>query len=157
LLHCNFLCVCTHVRALVPILSQIHPVHTFLSYFPKTHCNIFPSMFRPFEWSLPVRFSDQNFEWLIFPMCATCPVHFIPVDLIILIICGEAYRFWSSSLYSLFQPPTSSSLLGPNIFLSTVHRCPQYLFFPWWERPSFTLTQNERYNYNFVYFNLLSV
>jgi hypothetical protein len=34
---------------LVSILSQIHPVHTFLSCVPRS-----------LEWSLPVRFSNQN-------------------------------------------------------------------------------------------------
>jgi hypothetical protein len=31
----------------------------------------------------------------------------------------EAYKLWSSSLCSLLQPPATSSLLAPNIFLST--------------------------------------
>jgi len=46
---------------LVPIPIQMHPVHTFLPYFPKIHFNIiFPSTPRYSEWSLPFRFSDQN-------------------------------------------------------------------------------------------------
>jgi hypothetical protein len=32
------------------------------------------------------------------------------------------YKLWSSSLCSLLQPPATSSLLGPNILLSTL--CP---------------------------------
>jgi hypothetical protein len=32
----------------------------------------------------------------------------------------EAYKLWSSSLCSLLHPPTTSSLLGPNILLSTM-------------------------------------
>jgi hypothetical protein len=40
--------------SLVPILSQMNPVHTFPPYLPKIHSNIiFPSMLRSFEWSLP--------------------------------------------------------------------------------------------------------
>jgi hypothetical protein len=31
-----------------------------------------------------------------------------------LIISGEAYKLWSSSVHSLLQPPVTSSLLGAN-------------------------------------------
>jgi hypothetical protein len=46
---------------LVPILSQMHPVHNFHPYFPKTNCNIiFPSTPRSSDWSLFFRFSEEN-------------------------------------------------------------------------------------------------
>jgi len=49
-------------QSLVPILSQMHPVHTFPSYSPKVRSNIiFPSTPRSSHWSLLFRFSDQNF------------------------------------------------------------------------------------------------
>jgi hypothetical protein len=48
--------------ALVPILSKMNPVHDFPPYFPKIHPNIIlPSTPMTSEWSLPFRFSDQNF------------------------------------------------------------------------------------------------
>jgi hypothetical protein len=37
--------------------------------------------------------------------------------LIIVIILGEEYMLWSSSLCSFLQPPVTWYLFGPNIFL----------------------------------------
>jgi len=62
---------------LVPLLSQMHPVHTFPSYFPKIHSVIFlPSTPRFFKWSLPFRFPDQNFVCIFLsPIHVTCLIH----------------------------------------------------------------------------------
>jgi len=52
---------CIH-KLLVPILSQIHPVHTFPSYFPKICSNvIFPHTPKSSKWFLPFRSSDKHF------------------------------------------------------------------------------------------------
>jgi hypothetical protein len=48
---------------LVPILSQMNPVHNFPPYFPNVRYNIIlPPTPMSSEWSPPpFRFSDQNF------------------------------------------------------------------------------------------------
>ena len=54
------------------------------------------------------------------PIRATCPAHLILLDFITCTKLGEKYRSLSSSLCSFLQSPVTSSLLGPNIFLSTL-------------------------------------
>jgi hypothetical protein len=56
---------------LVPVLSQVNPVHTFPCYFAKIHSNIFLSMPRSSNWSLPFRFSNKNIVSIIATMHAT--------------------------------------------------------------------------------------
>jgi hypothetical protein len=69
----------------------------------------------------PSGFPTKNMYTIIFhPQRATCHVHLIHLDLIILIILGEEYKLWISSLCSFVQPPVTSSLFGPNILLKTL-------------------------------------
>ena len=54
------------------------------------------------------------------PIHATCPAHLFLLDLITRTIFGEDYRSLSSSLCSFLHSPVTSSLLGPNILLTTL-------------------------------------
>ena len=58
--------------------------------------------------------------FLLSTKSAICPTHFSLLDLITRIIIGEEYRAWSSLLCSLLHSAVTSSLLGPNILLSTL-------------------------------------
>jgi len=83
------------------------------------------------------------YAFLIFPIRATCPSHLTLHNLITLTIFGEVYKLRSSSLCSLLQPPATSSLLCPNILLSTLFsNIPQSTSFPWCQRLSFIPIQN---------------
>jgi len=61
------------------------------------------------------------YAFLIPSMHAMCSAHFIILDLITSIMFDEAYKLWSSSI--LLQPPTTSSVLGPNTGHALVVQC----------------------------------
>jgi len=80
----------------------MNPVRRILAYFPKTHSNIiFPFTPNSFEWSLPLRNSNQNY------VCISHLSHACLLD-----HPSEAYQLWSSSLCSLLQPPATVFLLS---------------------------------------------
>ena len=112
----------SQVPATCPYLRQHDPVHTPTSYFLMIHLNIIlPSTSGFSKWFLSLRFPDQNPVY-VSPLLirATCPTHLIFLDFTTRTILGEQYRSFSSSLCSFLHSSVTSSLLGPNILLSTL-------------------------------------
>jgi len=72
------------------------------------------------KWSLSIRFPHQSPVYTSPLSCTTCPTHLIFLDFITKTILGEEYRSLSSSLSNFLHFPVTSSLLGPNILLSTL-------------------------------------
>ena len=90
----------------VPVLSQIRlSCHLSLGL----SIGLFPSVFP----------NKTLYETLLSAIRAACPAHLI-LDLITWTILGEESRSLSSSLCSFLHSPVTSSLLGPNILLSTI-------------------------------------
>jgi len=106
----------------VPIQSQLNPVHTHTSHFPKIYLHIIlPSTTVSPKCSFPSGFPTNNlYTPLRSPIRATCPAHLILLDFITRKILGVQYRSLSSSLYSFLHSPVTLSLLGPDILLKNL-------------------------------------
>lgn len=93
-------------------LSQIVPVHVPSSYFLETHFNILiPSM--------PGSSQVFSFPYMkpVFTSCFLHVYYMSGLSHSTWIMFGEQYKLWRPSLCSFLQ---SSSLLGPNVFVSTL-------------------------------------
>jgi hypothetical protein len=114
--------------------------------FLKIHLDIIlPSMPRSSKWTLSLQFPHQNPVYTSpLPLHDTCFTHIIHY-LITQIVLGEQYRSLSYVLCSFVHSPVHSSLLGPNMFISTLFsNSLMPTFLPQCEWPSFTTIQNNR-------------
>jgi len=106
----------------VLILSQLDPVHDLTSHSRRS----FLILSSHLSLGLPSGLFRSGFPTkvlhtpLLSPKRVTCPAYLILLDLITRTILGEQYRSLSSSLCSFLHSPVTSSLLGPNILLSTL-------------------------------------
>jgi len=80
---------------MVPMLSEMNPVHALPLYFRKIHYNIIlPPIPRSSKWSPPFRFSDQksSSHSCYMPRASHPPWH------------AEEHTLGNSSLYNFLQP-----------------------------------------------------
>ena len=83
----------------IPVLHQMNQVHIFPCYVFKTCLTVtLPSIPTSSKWFLPFRFPNGNCAPCFCLMHATFSLHLILLVFIILIIYGEVYKSWSSTL-----------------------------------------------------------
>jgi len=106
-----------------------------------------------FPRSLPFEFYDRNFVCISHLSHACYIPWLILLGFITLMISDEEYKLRSSSLCSILQPPAASSILGPNILLSTLFSNTLHVVALVWEI-KFHAHTKQQVKLLFFYFNL---
>lgn len=115
-------------------VNSANPQYDLSSVVHHFHVTQFPCVLMACKWiytssllskgwdkEFPFMISNQNFICTLFTSIrVTCPTYLIFLDLVILIIFGEKYIFWSFSPWKFVRTPIISYLLGPNILVSTL-------------------------------------
>jgi hypothetical protein len=98
-------------QSLVPILSQMNPIHNFPLYSltPIVILFFYLCLCLPSGLLRPGFATKTLYAFLISPRCATCPAHRIHLDMITLAIPCEAYKLWGCLLCGSLQSPSRSS------------------------------------------------
>jgi hypothetical protein len=118
--HCSSTCSAYSVRR---ILTHLCPcIRRPPTEFLKIRFNItFPSTLSPSKWPLSLTFPHQNLAGTSpRPHSTTCHANHASVDLITRRVLGAEYQQWISSRRSIPHCPVTESLLGKNIFLSSL-------------------------------------
>ena len=107
---------------LIPILSQLDPVHTPTFYLLRIHLNIIlPSTPAFLSGFFPSGFSTKT---LCAHLLSPCVLHAPPISFFLIwspeTIFSEQYRLLSSSLRTFNHSLVTSSLPGPNILPSAL-------------------------------------
>jgi hypothetical protein len=97
----------------VQSMNLIQLLENLLQYYPL----IYAWVFQMVSFS---QVSPSNPVLYLSPLRVTCPVQLSLLDPITRMTFGEEYRVWCSSLCSLLHFHVTSSVLGPNILLSTL-------------------------------------
>lgn len=103
---------------LVAVLNHISPVDTLSSYVLKIQYIILLFMPRSSRWLFSFRFPHQSSAFISL-LSYTCHPSCVSHSCFNQIVFGEDYEPWSSWLCSFLQCWVTSSVVGPNMFLST--------------------------------------